>query len=91
MKLQLFISRLIRNIEKKIGKKQTLEMLDVNRVTVYRWKNNYYELSIDQLENICRVAADVLGHDLRSLFIDGLMCIMDDRLNKKNEELIEEL
>ncbi len=42
MKLQLFISRLIRNIEKKIGKKQTLEMLDVNRVTVYRWKNNYY-------------------------------------------------
>jgi len=82
MKLNLYINNLIRRIEKKIGKKDTLDLLGVTRKTVFCWKANKYDLSVDQLEQVCMVASEVLNEDMRLLFMDGLIRLMEDTMKK---------
>lgn len=91
MKLNLYINNLIRRLEKKIGKKDTRELLGVTRKTVFCWEKNKYDLGVDQLELVCDVASEILEEDMRLLFMDGLIRLMEDRLNKrknKNHELL---
>ena len=89
MKLDLYINNLVRKIEKKIGKKETLEKLGVTRKTVFCWKTNKYPLGVDQLEQVCILASEVLEENMRLLFMDGLIRLMEDRMNKKKKENID--
>ena len=89
MKLNLYINRLVRDVEKKIGKKETMDLLGVRRETIFKWRKNYYELSVDNLEHISRKYVEVFpNEDLKEIFMQGLICLMQDRLkkNKKNEK-----
>ena len=84
MKLNIYLNRLVRNIEKRIGKKETLNLLGITRVTLHRWKNDYYGLSIDNLEHISRKYIEIYpDSDLREVFMQGLFFIMEDRLKEK--------
>jgi len=84
MKLNIYLNRLVRNIEKRIGKKETLILLGITRVTLHRWKNDYYGLSIDNLEHISRKYIEIYpDSDLREVFMQGLFFIMEDRLKEK--------
>ena len=84
MKLNIYLTRLVRNIEKRIGKKETLILLGITRVTLHRWKNDYYGLSIDNLEHISRKYIEIYpDSDLREVFMQGLFFIMEDRLKEK--------
>ena len=84
MKLNIYLNRLVRNIEKRIGKKETLILLGITRVTLHRWKNDYYGLSIDNLELISRKYIEIYpDSDLREVFMQGLFFIMEDRLKEK--------
>lgn len=87
MKLNIYINRLVRSIEKEIGKKETREHLKITRQTVFRWENNYYPLNVDNLEDVSRVYCSVFPKsDLKEIFMQGLICLMEDRLfaPKKN-------
>ena len=69
---------------KKIGKKETMDLIGVNRTTIFRWKKNYYELSVDNLEHISRKYVEVYpDEDLKQVFMQGLICLMEDRLKDK--------
>ena len=84
MKLNIYINRLVRDVEKKIGKKETMNLIGVKRMTIHRWKNNYYELSVDNLEHVCRKYVEVYPkEDLREVFMQGLIYLMEDRLKDK--------
>ena len=84
MKLNIYLNRLVRNIEKRIGKKETLILLGITRVTLHRWKNDYYGLSIDNLEHISRKYIEIYpDSDLREVFMQCLFFIMEDRLKEK--------
>ena len=84
MKLNIYLNRLVRNIEKRIGKKETLILIGITRVTLHRWKNDYYGLSIDNLEHISRKYIEIYpDSDLREVFMQGLFFIMEDRLKEK--------
>jgi hypothetical protein len=84
MKLNIYLNRLVRNIEKRIGKKETLILLGITRVTLHRWKNDYYGLSVDNLEHISRKYIEIYPDaDLREVFMQGLFFIMEDRLKEK--------
>ena len=84
MKLNIYLKRLVRNIEKRVGKKETLILLGITRVTLHRWKNDYYGLSIDNLEHISRKYIEIYpDSDLREVFMQGLFFIMEDRLKEK--------
>lgn len=86
MKLNIYINRLVRSIEKEIGKKEAMNLLGVRRETIFRWKKNYYELSVNNLEHVCRIYCNVFpSRDLKEIFIQGLICLMEDRLaSEKN-------
>ena len=84
MKLNIYLNRLVRNIEKRIGKKETLILLGITRVTLHRWKNDYYGLSIDNLVHISRKYIEIYpDSELREVFMQGLFFIMEDRLKEK--------
>ena len=84
MKLNIYINRLVRDVEKKIGKKETMDLIGVKRMTIFRWKNNYYELSVDNLEHVCRKYVEVYPkEDLKEVFMQGLIYLMEDRLKDK--------
>ena len=79
MKLNIYINRLVRDVEKKIGKKETLDLIGVKRLTIFRWKNNYYELSVDNLEHVCRKYVEVYPkEDLKEVYMQGLVFHLDD-------------
>tara|TARA_R100001509_G_scaffold162216_1_gene133283 strand:+ start:564 stop:821 length:258 start_codon:yes stop_codon:yes gene_type:complete len=84
MKLNIYINRLVRDVEKKIGKIQTRDLLGVRRETIFKWRKNYYELSVDNLEHICRKYVEVYPkEDLKEVFMQGLIYLMEDRLKDK--------
>ena len=84
MKLNIYLNRLIRNIEKQIGMKKTLDLIGVSRMTIHRWKNDYYGLSVDNLEHISRKYVEVYpNEDLKEVFMQGLIYMMEDRLKDK--------
>lgn len=84
MKLNIYINRLVRDVEKKIGKKEAMNLLGVKRTTIFRWKNNYYELSVDNLEHVSRKYCEVYPkEDLKQVFMQGLIYLMEDRLKDK--------
>jgi hypothetical protein len=87
MKLNIYINRLVRSIEKEKGKRKTRELLKTTRQTVFRWEKNYYDLNVDHLEDVSRVYCSVFpDSDLKEVFMQGLICLMEDRLSdpKKN-------
>ena len=87
MKLNIYINRLVRSIEKEIGKKEAMNLLGVRRETIFRWRKNYYGLSVDNLEHISRKYCSVFpDSDLKEVFMQGLICLMEVRLSapKKN-------
>ena len=59
MKLNIYLIRLVRRIEKTIGKKETMNVLGISRCTLHRWKNDYYGLSVDNLEHISKKYVDL--------------------------------
>ena len=84
MKLNIYLNRLIRNIEKQIGMKKTLDLIGVSRMTIHRWKNGYYGLTVDNLEHISRKYVEVYpDEDLKQVFMQGLIYLMEDRLKDK--------
>ena len=84
MKLNIYINRLVRDVEKKIGKKETMDLLGVRRETIFKLRKNYYELSVDNLEHISRKYVEVYPkEDLREVFMQGLIYLMEDRLKDK--------
>ena len=88
MKLNLYINKLIRRIEKKIGKENTLNALGVSRKTVFCWKYHKYDLSVDQLKQVCILASEVLEEDMRMLFMDGLIQLTEDTMRQVNERKV---
>ena len=88
MKLNIYLIRLVRRIEKTIGKKETMNVLGISRMTLHRWKNDYYGLSVDNLEHISKKYVDLFPeYDLREIFMQGLVCLMEDRLQNNKKEL----
>jgi DNA-binding Xre family transcriptional regulator len=84
MKLNIYINRLVRDVEKKIGKKETMKEIGVNRTTIFRWKKNYYELSTDNLEHVCRKYVEIFPKtDLKEILMQGLIYWLEDRLEDK--------
>lgn len=87
MKLNIYLLRLIRRIEKEKGKKETRILLGVKRETIFRWKKNYWELSTDNLAHIsdkyCETFED---EDLRQVLMEGLAAWLEDTLKKINEK-----
>ena len=87
MKLNIYINRLVRSIEKEKGKRETMNLIGVRRETIFRWRKNYYQLSVDNLEHISRKYCEVFPDcDLKQVFMQGLIYLMEDRLDdpKKN-------
>lgn len=81
MKLNIYLIRLVRRIEKTIGKKETMNVLGISRCTLHRWKNDYYGLSVDNLEHISKKYVDLFpDEDIKEVFMQGLVCLMEDRL-----------
>ena len=84
MKLNIYINRLVRDVEKKIGKKETMKEIGVNRMTIHRWKKNYYPLSTDNLEHVCRKYVKIFPKtDLKEILMQGLIYWLEDRLKDK--------
>lgn len=87
MKLNIYLLRLIRRIESKLGKKETRILLGVKRETIFRWKNNYWELSPDNLAHISEKYCDTFeDEDLRQVLMEGLAAWLEDTLKKINEK-----
>lgn len=83
MKLNIYILKLVRRIEKEIGKKETLNLLGVRRETIFRWKKNYWELSVDNLEHICIHYCNIFDDaEIKEVFMQGLVALLEDRLQK---------
>ena len=82
MKLNIYINKLIRRIEKKIGKQETLKALKITRKTTWQWGKQ--ELTSKQLEQVCYVASEKLGEDMRVLFMDGLVRLTEDTMKRKD-------
>lgn len=84
MKLNIYLNRLVRNIEKKIGKKDTMKILGISRWTLGRWQKGSYGNNIDNLEHVSRKYAEVYSDvDPKEIFMQGLVCILEDRFKEK--------
>jgi len=82
MKLNLFIIRQIRRLQNKIGKKEALEKLKIDRSTIHRWQTGESKATMDSLENVCTVIAKILKEEYDELFMQGLYCVMQDHQKK---------
>ena len=98
MKYNLYVVRQIRKIQNKIGKKETLEKLNIGRTVIWRWESNEYRPSLDHLSNICILSAQIfckkntnrseeIKKMYKELFMQGLYCLMVDYYEKNNNIL----
>jgi hypothetical protein len=93
MKLNLYIIKIIRKIQKTIGKKETLVKIKITRGTLHRWQVNEYPVPISNVDRICSFAAalkdedgkKVFEEDFKALFMQALYFIMQDH-EKPTEE-----
>jgi DNA-binding XRE family transcriptional regulator len=82
MKLNIYINKLVRSIEKEKGKQKTRKLLKITRQTVFRWEKNYYPLNVDNLEDVSRIYCEIFpDSDLKEVFMQGLIALMEDRLS----------
>ena len=87
MKLNIYLLKLIRKIEKEKGKKATRILLGVKRETIFRWEKNYWDLSPDNLSNIAEQYCDIFpDEDLKEVLMQGLVAWLEDTLKKINEK-----
>ena len=88
MKLNIYILKLVRSIEKEIGKKETVNLLGLRRETIFRWKKNYWELSVDNLQHVCEKYCEIYtDEDFKEIFMGGLVALCEDTITKiKNKK-----
>jgi len=82
MKLNLFIIRQIRRLQNKIGKKEALEKLKIDRSTIFRWQTGERIATMTSLENVCTEIAKIFKEEYEELFMQGLYCVMQDHQKK---------
>lgn len=87
MKFGIYIQRLIRQMQKKIGRAQTYEFIQAHRSSVYRWQKSKEGASLDNFEHICRKYCEVYpDQDLKDVFMQGLMFVVEDRITNKKPQ-----
>tara|TARA_R110000796_G_scaffold21158_1_gene62427 strand:- start:336 stop:647 length:312 start_codon:yes stop_codon:yes gene_type:complete len=95
-KLNAYAMKLIRQMQKEIGKEQTLNLIGKTRNTIYKYRNDLCPVSNPFFGHICRVHHKVFPKkSLQEVFMRGLTCIMEDhmldRKEKKEEKITEDL
>lgn len=86
MKLNLYISKLIRETIYVKGLQQTAEIFGIERTTLYKYKNNnkYNKKNILILPMICEKYCQVhTTKDLREVLMQGLHFYLEDCLKDK--------
>ena len=82
MKLNLYISKLIRGIICKVGRKEAGKLLKTSRTTVYVWEhNNKYNRvkNIKILPLVCKTYCNLHPkEDLKEVYMQGLVFHLDD-------------
>tara|TARA_Y100000114_G_scaffold125251_1_gene121274 strand:- start:308 stop:571 length:264 start_codon:yes stop_codon:yes gene_type:complete len=86
MKLNLYIKKLLREIICKIGRRETEDLFDIERTTLYKWEHNhkYVRNNIKNLDTICIKYCEVFeAKDIKEVFMQGLVFYMEDALKDK--------
>lgn len=86
MKLNLYISKLIRGIICKVGRQEASKLTGFDRTTLYRIENNKYDRKSEMknLPHICEKYCEVYPkEDLKEVMMQGLHYYLEDALKDK--------
>ena len=86
MKLNLYISKLIRSIICKVGRQETSKLLGLSRTSIYLGEYNKFT-DDNQIKNLASISKEYCKlhskEDLREVLMQGLHFYLEDILKEK--------
>ena len=86
MKLNLYISKLIRGIIRKVGRQEARKAIKIRRETLYLWEYNKFK-NDNQIKNLAPISEEYCKlhpkEDLREVLMQGLHFYLEDILKEK--------
>ena len=95
-KLNAYTMKLIRKIQKEVGKEKAVSIIGKTRGTIHKYKTSELLITNSLFGHICREYHGIFPKEsLQEVFMRGLTCIMEDhmldRKEKKEEKITEDL
>ncbi len=86
MKLNLYISKLIRSIICKVGRQEARKAIKIRRETLYLWEYNKFK-NDNQIKNLAPISKEYCKlhpkEDLKEVLMQGLHFYLEDILKEK--------